>query len=45
MEAENNELLILDKSINYMEPIFDINSKQQLKDMKFKMNFMYTNQV
>jgi 6-pyruvoyl-tetrahydropterin synthase len=38
-------LLILDESINYVEPIFDIDSKKWLKPMKSKMDFMYTNRV
>jgi hypothetical protein len=31
MKAENDELLILDKPTNYMQPIFDIDFKNDLK--------------
>ena len=45
MEAENNELSILDKPTNYIESISDIDSKKWIEAMKSKMDFMYTNQV
>jgi ABC-type lipopolysaccharide export system ATPase subunit len=45
MEAENNELPILDEPINYIEPISDIDSKKWIEAMKSKINFMYTNRV
>ena len=45
MKVKNDKFLILDEFANYIEPIFDIESKKQLKAMKSKMDFMYTNQV
>ena len=42
MKVENNELLIFDESINYVEQIsFD----KWLGAMKSEMDFMYINQV
>jgi hypothetical protein len=43
MEADDDELLILDEPINYMEAISNIYSEKWLEAMKFKMDSMYTN--
>jgi hypothetical protein len=45
MKAENDELLMLDESTNYMEPISDIDSKKWLKAIKSEMDSIYTNNV
>jgi hypothetical protein len=36
MEAKNDELLILNESTNYMEPIYDIDSKNSLRPWNIK---------
>jgi hypothetical protein len=45
MKVENDELFILDEPNNYMETIFNVDSKKWLEAVKSEMNFMYTNQV
>ena len=45
MEADDDELFILDESTNYMEAIFNIDYDKWLKAMKCEMDSMYTNQV
>jgi hypothetical protein len=45
MKVENDELFILDEPNNYMEIIFNVDSKKWLEAVKSEMNFMYTNQV
>jgi hypothetical protein len=43
MEADDDELLILDKLTNYMEVISNIDYKKLLEVMKSEMDSMYTN--
>jgi hypothetical protein len=43
MEADDDELLILDKLINYMEVISNIDYEKLLEVMKSEMNSIYTN--
>jgi hypothetical protein len=43
MEADDDELLILDKLINYMEVISNIDYEKLLEVMKFEMDSIYTN--
>ena len=45
MEADDDELLILNELINYIETIFKIDSKKWLEFIKSKINSMHTNQV
>jgi ATPase subunit of ABC transporter with duplicated ATPase domains len=45
IEAENDELLILNEPTNYMELISDIDSKKCLETMKYEIDSMYTNKV
>jgi hypothetical protein len=43
MKADDDELLILDKLINYMEVISNIDYEKLLEVMKSEMNSIYTN--
>jgi hypothetical protein len=43
MEADDDELLILDKLINYMEVISNIDYEKLLEVMKSEMDSIYTN--
>jgi len=45
MKAEDDELLILDEPVNYIELISDIESMKWLETMKSQIDSMYTNQV
>jgi uncharacterized UPF0160 family protein len=45
VEADDNELLILDKPTNYMETIYNIDSKKWLEFMIFEMDSIYINQA
>jgi hypothetical protein len=43
VEADDDELFILDETINYMEAISNIDYDKWLKPMKCEMDSMYTN--
>jgi hypothetical protein len=43
MEAENDELCILNEPTNYMELVSNIDSKEWLETIKPEMDSMYTN--
>jgi hypothetical protein len=43
MEAENDELRILNEPTNYMELVSNIDSKKWLETIKPEMDSMYTN--
>ena len=45
MEVKNDEFLIFNEPINYIEPIFGIDYKKWIKVMKSEMDFMYTSKV
>ena len=45
MEVENDKLFILDVPTNYIEAIPNIDSKKQVKTMKYEMNSMYISQL
>jgi hypothetical protein len=43
VEVDDDEMLILDELTNYIEVIYNIDSKKWLKAMKSKMDSIYTN--
>jgi hypothetical protein len=45
VEADDDEMLILDELTNYIEVISNIDFEKWLKAMKSKMDSIYTNQV
>lgn len=43
VEADDDELLIHDKSINYLEEIFNIDSNKWIEFLKYEIDSIYTN--